>query len=66
MACDLQVCNLVRQMLFYAVISGCRYGLLTDLIHLIAFRFSTLDVAQEVCRNHVARLHPFPLLMMHI
>ncbi len=48
-SCDSQVCNLVRQMLLYAAVSGCRYGLLTYLIHLIAFRFLTMDVPQEVC-----------------
>ena len=38
----------VRQ-LMYAVVSGCRYGLLTDVFHLIAFRFETEVTSVEVC-----------------
>ena len=40
---------MVRQMIHYAVRSGCRYGLLTDMHHLIVFRFVTEVVEREVC-----------------
>ena len=47
--CGSQVGYIVRQMIHYAVRSGCRYGLLTDMHHLIVFRFVTEVVEREVC-----------------
>ncbi len=46
MVYDSQVRNLMRQMLLYAFVSSSRYALLTDLLHLIAFRFLPMDVPQ--------------------
>lgn len=48
MVCGVQVSYIVRQMLLYAIVSGCRYGLLTDVFHLIVFRFETEVIPVEV------------------
>ena len=51
--CGSQVVFIVRQMIRYAVTGGCRYGLLTDLHHLIVFRFATHVVERKVCCGRV-------------
>ncbi len=43
-----QVSYIVRQMVLHAVVSGCRYGMLTDVFHLIVFRFETEIIAVQV------------------
>ncbi len=47
--CGSQVGFIMRQMIRYAITGGCRYGLLTDMHHLIVFRFVTEVVQHKVC-----------------